>query len=200
MEQTTKNETKKEIKEETKLELESNRLSEIYLSVDKKSTNVDLLGLVGELLINNKSIENLISESKIVIKPEELEKILDVIKYLNTGTIVANSNTSIVVNLSQLEQIINSINKVLVDGKLELHEVPELVTIVYANILNVNIKLSNKEVGLLLKLLIYILIKIQVIKVTPEEFILVSKILDSSIGLLQINMKIPTNKFCSWFS
>ena len=114
------------------------------------------------------------------------------IKYLNTSTIEKLSEHT------QLNQIIDAINKVLIDGKLELHEVPELVTIVHANILNVNIKLSTKEVGLLLKLLIYILIETKVIKVTSVQFVLVSKILDSSIGLLQINMKIPTNKFCSW--
>jgi len=217
MESVVKEEVKEKVEEvkekveETKEEainvsdLDINRLSEIQLSEDKKSMNVDLLKLISELVINNKSVEGLVSEAKITISSEELEKILNVIKYLNTNTIVSTSSasstsstSSSIVNLSQLEQIINAINKVLIDGKLELHEVPEIVTIVYANILNVNIKLSNKEVGLLLKFLIYILIKIQVIKITTEEFILVSKILDSSIALLQINIKIPTNKFCFW--
>ena len=83
MESTVKEETKNESDSEISKLSEISRLSEIQLSEDKKNTNILLVRSINELLIDNKSIDNLISESKIVIKPEELKKIIDVINYLN---------------------------------------------------------------------------------------------------------------------
>ena len=81
------------------------------------------------------------------------------------------------------------------DGKLEPHEIPELVAIVYINISITNIKLTGHEVGILLKLIIFLLIESKVLKINQLDYILITKILDSSIKLLKLNIKIPTNKF-----
>lgn len=186
-------ELKAEIYELNELNELSNlsRLSEIKLSSDtedNKTSNTDLLNLVSELILNNNQIESIVKKSTIVIKPVELEKIMEVIKFLNT---------EMVDGCTQLKQIIDAITKVLEDGKLEPNEIPELVSTVYTNITHTNIKLTGYEVGILLKLLILIMVESKVIKINESEYTLVTKILDSSIRLLELNIKIPTNRICS---
>ncbi len=182
----------KKVEEELKVETSIlSNLSEIQLSVESIDTsNSDIYKLVGELILDNSKIESLIKKSTIIIKPTELDKIMEVIKYLNTETV--NSQ-------SQLKDIILGISKAFSDGKLEPHEIPELVGLVYANIQNINIKLTSVEISIMLKIIIYILIESNIIKINQGEFELVTKLLDSSLRLLELNIKIPTNKLCSCF-
>ncbi len=186
------NQVIKKVEEELKVETSVlSNLSEIQLSVESIDTsNSDIYKLVGELILDNSKIESLIKKSTIIIKPTELDKIMEVIKYLNTETV--NSQ-------SQLKDIILGISKAFSDGKLEPHEIPELVGLVYANIQNINIKLTSVEISIMLKIIIYILIESNIIKINQGEFELVTKLLDSSLRLLELNIKIPTNKLCSCF-
>ena len=74
-----------------------------------------------------------------------------------------------------------NIQKVLEDGKLEPHEIPELVAIVYINISITNIKLTGHEVGILLKLIIFLLIESKIVKINELDYILVTKIVKQFI-------------------
>ncbi len=182
---------KEEIKEEVTervLSTESTELIDIRLSEVIKNPDKELIDLISQIILDNNKIEEIIKKSTILIKPEGLAKIMEVIKFLSTETSEG---------CTQLKQIIDAITKVLADGKLETYEIPELVSVVYTNIPNTNIKLTSYEVGVLLKLLILLLVESKVIKINELDYILVTKILDSSIKLLELNIKIPTNKICS---
>ncbi len=166
--------------------LEMVQVSEVKIADEEPKTNPDLelIKSIHELIISDEKIKELILKSKINISDNELKIILDVLGYLNAQSTDSN----------QMKQIIGEITKVLSDGKLELHEIPELISVVTANIKEVNIKLSTKQISILLKLIIYVLIEVKVVSINSEDFELISKVIDTSLKLLELYVNIPTVK------
>lgn len=166
--------------------LEMVQVSEVKVDVEESKSNpdVELLKLISKLIVSNEKIRELITKSKINIDDNDLKIILNVLDYLN-----AQSSDS-----NQIKNIVDELAKVLADGKLELHEIPELISVVTANIKEVNVKLSTKQISILLKLIIYILMEVKVIKINSEDFELISKVIDTSLKLLELHVKIPTVK------
>lgn len=150
--------------------------------VDK---NEPIYKLIKEILLSNEKIQELLYKSKIELNPNELKKFITVLNYLFDQT-----------RLNQFGQIITALESVLSDGKLELHEIPELVSTIYLNISSINIKLSSNDIGVLLKVIIYILIETNVVKINTQDFELISTVIDSSLKLLQLFVKIPVLKHC----
>lgn len=146
--------------------------------------SITLLETIKKLLESQDKINQLVNKSKINIGADELKIIVNVLQYLTT-----QANDS-----SQIQGLIGEVTKVLSDGKLELHEIPELVKVVSTSVKEVNIKLSGKEVSIFIKLIIYILMEVNVIKIKSEDFELISKVIDSSLTLLELFVKIPVVK------
>lgn len=175
-----------ENKEKVTETLEMVQVSEVKIGEEETKPNpdVELIKAVSQLITSNEKIKELITKSKINIDDNELKIILNVLGYLNQQSTDSN----------QVKQIIGEITKVLADGKLELHEIPELVSVVTANIKEVNVKLSTKQISILLKLIIYVLIEVKVVKINSEDFDLISKVIDTSLKLLELYVNIPTVK------
>ncbi len=184
----------------TSSEVKSTELVEIVKQIDlevllksepEENTESDPIAesikLIGLIITSNDKFTELISKSKISIPEKELEIISNVLNYLNN-----QSNQSKQSN--QLTQIINELSKVLSDGKLELHEIPELISVIHTNIKDTNIKLSGSQISLLLKVIIYILMEVNVIKINSGDFDTISKVIDASLKLLELYIGIPTNK------
>ncbi len=155
-------------------------IAQVSLS-ENTDPSIVLLETIKKLLESQDKINELVTKSKIVIGENELKIIISVLQYLTTQTN----------NASQITVVINEVTKVLSDGKLELHEIPELISVISTSVKEVNIKLSGKEVCVFIKLIIYILMEVNVIKIKSEDFELISKVIDSSLKLLELFVQIP---------
>ncbi len=155
-------------------------IAQVSLS-ENTDPSIVLLETIKKLLESQDRINELVTKSKIVIGENELKIIISVLQYLTTQTNDA----------SQITVVINEVTKVLSDGKLELHEIPQLVSVISTSVKEVNVKLSGKEVCIFIKLIIYILIEVNVIKIKSEDFELISKVIDSSLKLLELFVQIP---------
>lgn len=153
--------------------------------IKEEDINTSIYAIIKDILLSDERIKELLLKSKIELDANELKKFSSVIDFLNSQS-----------NYNQINQIITALKEILSDGKIELYEIPELISIVYSNISYVNLKLTEKEISILLKLIIYILMETNVIKINSQDFILISKTIDSSLKLSKLSIKILSNNEC----
>lgn len=153
--------------------------------IKEEDINTSIYAIIKDILLSDERIKELLLKFKIELDANELKKFSSVIDFLNSQS-----------NYNQINQIITALKEILSDGKIELYEIPELISIVYSNISYVNLKLTEKEISILLKLIIYILMETNVIKINSQDFILISKTIDSSLKLSKLSIKILSNNEC----
>ena len=153
--------------------------------IKEEDINTSIYAIIKDILLSDERIKELLLKSKIELDANELKKISSVIDFLNSQS-----------NYNQINQSITALKEILSDGKIELYEIPELISIVYSNISYVNLKLTEKEISILLKLIIYMLMETNVIKINSQDFILISKTIDSSLKLSKLSIKILSNNEC----
>jgi hypothetical protein len=147
------------------------------------STLVELIGKKSELedIINNKL--------KLNLDDKTLKLVLDIFELLTK-----NSDGT-----APIRGIIEKIKEILADGKLDTYDIPILVKIV-TDILNLNmsnfknIKFGVKEVGIVVKIIIMTLVRLDVIK---NDEVLIMKMIDSSLALLETTIAVSNVK-CKW--
>jgi hypothetical protein len=153
---------------------------------------------IGSLLMDNNYIQDLIKKLSINIDTATNAKIGNILTFLNTS----------VSGILPLKSMLNNLQQVFEDGVLDLYDVPIIVKII-TDLLNTNINaelLRNvkiTDVGLVLKLLIYILIEFKIIQTDKIDNKTIFKIIDSSLDLLETSLKVSNIKFncscCPWF-
>ncbi len=163
-----------------------NELIEIRLSKDEESKN-PTVGLILSLLKNSDNLDSLIRKFKIDIEKDKLKSILNILNFLD------NQETKI-------EKIVVEIEKVLSDGKVEIQEIPRLVTVINDNLeIITHEQIKESDVSVLIKLLILVMIEVGVIKLSNEDFIITCKLIDNSIGLLLSKIEIKKVPGCVIF-
>lgn len=179
-------------------------ITQVQDNVAKIQDNVEKVILVnhvdkiGSLLMDNNYIQGLITKLSIVIDTTTNVKIGNILTFLNTS----------VSGVLPLQSMLGNLQQVFEDGVLDLYDVPIIVKII-TDLLNTNINaelLRNvkiTDVGLVLKLLIYILIEFKIIQTDKIDNKTIFKIIDSSLNLLETSLKISNIKFncscCPWF-
>ena len=153
---------------------------------------------IGSLLMDNNYIQGLITKLSIVIDTATNAKIGNILTFLNTS----------VAGVLPLQSMLGNLQQVFEDGVLDLYDVPIIVKII-TDLLNTNINaelLRNvkiTDVGLVLKLLIYILMEFKIIQTDKIDNKTIFKIIDSSLNLLETSLKVSNIKFncscCPWF-
>jgi hypothetical protein len=174
------------------------KVNETIAQVQEKVLLVNHVDKIGSLLMDNNYIQGLITKLSINIDTATNAKIGNILTFLNTS----------VAGVLPLHSMLGNLQQVFEDGVLDLYDVPIIVKII-TDLLNTNINaelLRNvkiTDVGLVLKLLIYILIEFKIIQTDKIDNKTIFKIIDSSLDLLETSLKVSNIKFncssCPWF-
>jgi hypothetical protein len=174
------------------------KVQENVVKVQEKVLLVNHVDKIGGLLMDNNYIQSLITKLSINIDTATNAKIGNILTFLNTS----------VAGVLPLHSLLGNLQQVFEDGVLDLYDVPIIVKII-TDLLNTNINaelLRNvkiTDVGLVLKLLIYILIEFKIIQTDKIDNKTIFKIIDSSLDLLETSLKVSNIKFncscCPWF-
>ena len=193
----TEKDLKKELEKEPSIEIENIVVSEDIIQVPEKIILVNHVDKIGSLLMDNNYIQSLITKLSINIDTSTNAKIGNILTFLNTS----------VAGVLPLHSMLCNLQQVFEDGVLDLYDVPIIVKII-TDLLNTNINaelLRNvkiTDIGLVLKLLIYILIEFKIIQTDKIDNKTIFKIIDSSLDLLETSLKISNIKFncscCPW--
>jgi len=192
------------VKVEENITQVQDNVAKIQDNVAKIQDNVEKVILVnhvdkiGSLLMDNNYIQGLITKLSINIDTATNAKIGNILTFLNTS----------VAGVLPLKSMLDNLQQVFEDGVLDLYDVPIIVKII-TDLLNTNINaelLRNvkiTDVGLVLKLLIYILIEFKIIQTDKIDNKTIFKIIDSSLDLLETSLRVSNIKFncscCPWF-
>ena len=188
-----------EVKENiVKVEENVTKVQDNIEQVQEKVLLVNHVDKIGSLLMDNNYIQGLITKLSINIDTATNAKIGNILTFLNTS----------VSGVLPLKSMLDNLQQVFEDGVLDLYDVPIIVKII-TDLLNTNINaelLQNvkiTDVGLVLKLLIYILIEFKIIQTDKIDNKTIFKIIDSSLDLLETSLKVSNIKFncscCPWF-
>ena len=182
------------------IELHENveKVNDNIAQIQQKVLLVNHVDKIGSLIMDNNYIQSLITKLSIVIDTATNAKIGNILTFLNTS----------VAGVLPLHSMLSNLQQVFEDGVLDLYDVPIIVKII-TDLLNTNINaelLRNvkiTDVGLVLKLLIYILIEFKIIQTDKIDNKTIFKIIDSSLDLLETSLKVSNVKFncscCPWF-
>ena len=170
-------------------------LEQIIVKVDNKILLTNHTEKISDMLKDNNYIQNLLKKVTINIDTSTNVKVGNIITFL-----ITNIN-----GVLPLHNILKNLQEVFSDGVLDLYDVPTLVKII-TELLNSNINsellrnIKISDVGLVLKLLIFILVEFKIIQSDKLDDKTIFKILDSSLELLETSLKLSNIKFkCSCF-
>jgi hypothetical protein len=164
------------------------------VKLDDALTNKnDNVSEIIKLITNIDKVQQLLTKNLCTIPKDQLVKLLKVLSALSNET----------QNVAPLNNILNCLNEVFKDGKLEIHEIPLLIKVLNDNVLKQNItNISSSDFSLLLKLLIIVLVELNIIKVNSTDLKIINALIDTSLELLNIQIHIPTkaelSKCFSW--
>jgi hypothetical protein len=150
----------------------------IYDTKNKLAT--DILALVS----NNDEFTKLAVAINFKIGSTMLQNMLDIIKTLSHDS---------------LNNVVDELNKIFADGKLEAYEVPKLISVIVLALNKSKIKkIDHINVGYLIKCLLLILTHFSVIKLNNTDMNLIFTIIDDTVSLLDIPVKF-SKKCCFFF-
>ena len=136
-------------------------------------------------ILNIEEVQRLLDKNVCTIPKEQLTKLLKVISALSVET----------QKVIPLNTIIDCVGDVFKDGKLEMHEIPLLIKMLSENVSKQNISNINvSDFSLLLKLLIIVLLELNILKVNSTDLTIINALIDTSLELLSIPVKVKLNK------
>lgn len=157
------------------------------------SNQLSEVSQISNLISNIEEVDKLLNKNLCSIPKDQLVKLLKVLSSLSVETN----------NVTPLNNIINSLTEIFKDGKLEIYEIPLLIKVLNENLLNQNItNIKPADFSLLLKLLIIILVELNLLKVNSTDIKIINALIDTSLELLNIQIKIPNKEQLSkcWIS
>jgi len=194
--QQVESETKEtENKEEEKTDNNTNNSVDVNM-VNIAETNLMAksdLEIILYFLQNDVKLKELISKLNIELDDHSDKKLNAIINFLSKNNVKFDNNPPI-------KKIIDEIKVVFADGKMDLQDIPNLISII-TNILNLNMNsikfsIDTNTISILIKLLINVLIIEKVIKVNDIEQQMINRLIDSSLLLLNTTIAISKVK-CS---
>ncbi len=143
------------------------------------------ISLIINLISNIDAVEKLLYKNLCCIQKDQLIRLL---KVLSALTVETKDSTP-------LNNILNSLNEIFKDGKLEIHEIPLLIKVLNENVSKQKISnITYADFSLLLKLLIIILVELNILKLNVNDIKIINALIDTSLELLNIQMFVPTKK------
>lgn len=162
-------------------------MSQIELnSRDVKVHVPEPLSLVYDLLLKNDNINDIINNKLKLNLDTKTNGII-----LNVFTVLLGKT----VDSSPLKSIINGIKECFADGKIDVNDVPTLVKII-TDVLNLNksafkdYRPTFEHIGIVIKIIISVLADLDIIKRQKGEDVLILKIVDSSLALLNTTVQL----------
>ena len=151
----------------------------------QENTSLSEVSQISNLISNIEEVDKLLNKNLCSIPKDQLVKLLKVLSALSVETN----------NVVPLNNIINSLTEIFNDGKLEIYEIPLLIKVLNENVLNQNItNIKSADFSLLLKLLIIILVELNLLKVNSTDIKIINALIDTSLELLNIQIKIPSKE------
>ena len=169
-------------------EHESNESEEPLVS-KPKSDYVQIIELIKLMLTTNDKFNELVAKAKITIDINQSNQIKNILNYL-IGETENNENAPI-------DNVIQEALKILSDNKVELYEIPSLIDVIHESFKNLpkSIRITTQDIGILIKFVLFILLETKTVKVSNEDYELISKVIDSSMILLNKSVEIKIPKF-----
>lgn len=152
----------------------------------------DIVKLIMLLLSTNEKFNELMSKAKLNLDETQSKQIKNILGFLNN-----ESNNS-----RPLNMIVDEVLKVLSDNKLELHEIPKIINVIHESLKNLDsIKISTSDIGILIKLFLFILIETKTVKLSNVDYDLIANLIDSCLILLNktVEIKLPKTNKCICF-
>jgi len=176
-------------------DVENNTTDNCNNVLEVVSSPMNELFLVLNFLNNNTKVENLMVKLSISLDTISQKTLEHVLTFLST-------NNAKFENLPPIKNIVDEIKNVARDGMLDIYDIPSLINIITnvmnLNISNLKIKISGNLIAVVIKLIVHILIELQIIHINEQESKNITKLIDSSILLLNATISI-TNGKCSLF-
>ena len=172
------------------------------VSTDTDTVNVDIVSIYDKQSNTSVDTKNKLATAilALVSNNDEFSKLAVAINFKIGSTMLQNI-LDIIKTLSpeSLNSIIDELNKIFADGKLESYEVPKLLSIIILALNKSKIKkIDHVNIGYLIKCLLLILTHFSVIKLNNTDMNLIFIIIDDTIGLLDIPVKF-SKKCCFFF-
>lgn len=148
--------------------------------------------LIQLMLSSNEKFVELTSKAKITLTVDQSREIKNTLDYL-----IRESNGS-----KLIANIVDATQEALSDNKLELHEIPKLINVIHDSLRDLkSIVITTGDIGLLIKLILFILIETNLIKLSTQDFDLVVSVIDMSVVLLNksVEIKLPKTSKCFCF-
>jgi hypothetical protein len=169
--------------------------AEIKTVVPKpKSDYVEIIELIKLMLSTNDKFNELIAKAKITIEVNQSSQIKNILNYL-VGQTEGDDETPI-------NNVVKQALEILADNKVELYEIPSLINVIHESLKNLHsIKITIQDIGILIKLILFILIETKTVKVSNNDYKLISKVIDTSMALLNksVEIKVPKLNKCVCF-
>ena len=167
----------KEVKEEVK---EEKLISDKY---------TNLIQLIDVMLSSNDKFVNLTNQLKLSnTQSEQIKNILAMLTNTTNGS-------------RPIKNIVDAVSEALSDNKLEAHEIPKIINVIYDTFkkLNTKIVISSQEIGIIIKLILIILTETKVVKISDNDNKLINGVIDMSIILLNKPVEIDITKMNKCF-
>ena len=159
-----------------------------------KSDYVEIIELIKLMLSTSDKFNELIAKAKITIVANQSNQIKNILNYL-VGQTEDDDKTPI-------DNVVKQALEILADNKVELYEIPSLINVIHESLKNLHsIKITTQDVGILIKLILFILVETKTIKVSNNYYELISKVIDTSMILLNksVEIKVPKLNKCLCF-
>ena len=163
--------------------------TEVKPEVSKlKSDYVEIIELVKLILLTNDKFNEFVSKAKITIGTNQSNPIKNILNYL-----IGETND----DKPPIDNIINQVLEILSDNKVELYEIPTLINVIHESLKNLptSVRITTHDISILIKLVLFILVETKTVKVSSEDYELISKVIDTSMVLLNKSVKIKVPKF-----
>ena len=155
----------------------------------QKSDYNEIIELIKLMLSTNDKFNELVSQAKITIDADQFSQIKNILNYL-IGETRSDDKTPI-------DNVVKQALEILSDNKVELYEIPSLINVIHESLKNLPkyIKITTQDIGILIKFVLFILIETKTVKVSSENYELISKVIDTSMILLNKSIEIKVLKF-----
>lgn len=152
------------------------------VNVKEVKIHADTFSLLRDLLMQHQEIDNLFTNKlKLEVDPKFKKSVLDMI------TIIGASEQS------PLRSIVDGIQKIFDDGKIDVNDIPVIIKVM-TDVLNSNKKLfadvkpNFQHISVVMKIIILLLARLELIKQNEKQEELLLRIIDSSLALLSTSV------------
>lgn len=156
---------------------------------DNNSKLINLVNSINLLLSSNDKFNELLSKATITLSSSQSNSIKNTLNYLNAS----------VNDKYPLKIILDEVDLVLADNKVELYEIPRLVNQTHECLKDLqSVTISTGDIGILIKIILLILIDAKLLELTSNDYNTIIGLLDMSVILLNksVDIKLPKFKLC----